>query len=65
MPEKELDLFKLAAGIMTESRTRASEIVRSKTWNVHTRGSLLDDMPDCLFLNAVSPEFTRSADTSE
>ncbi|MDT7812073.1 MAG: hypothetical protein QOJ42_1989, partial [Acidobacteriaceae bacterium] len=28
MPEKELDLLKLAAGIMTESRTGASEIVR-------------------------------------
>jgi hypothetical protein len=48
MPEKELDLLKLAACIMVESRTEASQIVRGKTWNIHTRGSLLDDVPDRL-----------------
>ena len=49
MPEKELDLLKLAARIMAESRTGASEIVWSKTWNVHTRGCLFDHVPDRLF----------------
>lgn len=48
MPEKELDLLKLAAGIMAESRTGAPQIVWRKTWNIHTRGSLLDDVPDRL-----------------
>jgi hypothetical protein len=48
MPEKELDLLKLAAGIMAESRTGASQIVWRKTWNIHTRGSILDDVPDRL-----------------
>jgi hypothetical protein len=48
MPEKELDLLKLAARIMAESRSGSSKIVWRKTWNVHTRGCLLDDMPDRL-----------------
>ena len=48
MPEKELDLLKLAAGIMAESRTGASQIVWRKRWNIHTRGSILDDVPDRL-----------------
>jgi hypothetical protein len=34
MPEKELDLLKLAAGIMAESRTGASQIVWRKTWKI-------------------------------
>ena len=49
MPEKKLDLLKLAAGIMTESSTGPSKIVWRKTWNIHARGSLLDNVPDRLF----------------
>jgi hypothetical protein len=65
MPQKKLDLLKLAARIMAESSTGASEIVWSKTWNVHTRSRLFDHVPDRLFRDAVPPEFTRPADTSE
>jgi len=46
MPEKELDLLELAAGVMAESRTGASKIVWRKTWNIHTRGRLLDSKRD-------------------
>jgi hypothetical protein len=53
MPEKKLDLLKLAARIMTESRTRSPEIMRGEVWNVHGRGRLLDDVADRLFRNAV------------
>jgi hypothetical protein len=49
MPEKKLDLLKLAARIMAEPRTGLPEIMRRETWNVHARGSLLDNVPDRLF----------------
>jgi hypothetical protein len=48
VPEKELDLLKLAAGIMAKSRTGASKIVWCQPWNVHSRGRLLDHVPDRL-----------------
>ena len=65
MPEKNLDLLKLAARIMAESRTRSPKVMRGEALNVHARGRLLDNVPDRLFRNAVSPEFTRPTDTSE
>jgi hypothetical protein len=65
VPEKELDLLKLAAGIMAESCTGAAKIVRRKTRNIHACGGFLDNVPDRLFGDAVAPEFTRPADTSE
>ena len=49
MPEEELDLLKLASRIMAEPRTGPSEIMWRETWNVHARGSLLDNVPDRLF----------------
>lgn len=49
MPKEKLDLFKLASGIMAEPRTRPPEIMARKTWDVHARGSLLDNVPDRLF----------------
>jgi hypothetical protein len=49
MPKKELDLLKLATRIMAEPRTESSKIMWRKPWNVHTRGSLLDHVPDGLF----------------
>jgi hypothetical protein len=49
MPEKKLDLLKLAARIMAEPRTGLPEIMRRETWNVHARSSLLDNVPDRLF----------------
>jgi hypothetical protein len=41
MPEKKLDLLKLAARIMAETRTGPPEIMWCETWNVHARGRLL------------------------
>jgi hypothetical protein len=49
MPEKKLDLLELAARIMAETRTGPPEIMWRETWNVHARGSLLDNLPDRLF----------------
>jgi len=49
MPEKELDLLKLAARIMAKSRTGSSKIVWCEPRDVHARGSLLDNVPDSLF----------------
>jgi hypothetical protein len=49
VPKKELDLLKLAAGIMAESCTGTAEIVRRKTWNIHTCGGFLDNVPNRLF----------------
>jgi hypothetical protein len=49
MPEEKLDLLKLASQIMAEPRTGPPEIMRRETWNVHARGSLLDNVPDRLF----------------
>jgi hypothetical protein len=49
MPEEKLDLLKLASRIMAEPRTGPPQIMRRETWNVHGRGSLLDNAPDCLF----------------
>jgi hypothetical protein len=49
MPEEELDLLKLAARIIAESRTGSSKIVWREPWNVHARGSLLDNLPERLF----------------
>jgi hypothetical protein len=49
MPEKNLDLLKLAARILAESRTRSSKIMRGEAWNVHARGRILDNVPDRLF----------------
>ncbi len=39
--------------------------MRREPRHVHVRGSLLDDMPDRLFRDTVSPEFSRPTDTSE
>jgi hypothetical protein len=44
-----LDLLKLAAGIMAESGTRASQIVWRETWDLHACRSLLDNVRDRLF----------------
>jgi hypothetical protein len=49
MPEKKLDLLELASGIMAEPRAGPPEIMRREMWNVHARGSLLDNVPDRLF----------------
>ena len=49
MSEEKLDLLKLASRIMAEPRTRPPEIMWRETWNVHARGSLLDNVPDRLF----------------
>ena len=49
MPEKKLDLLELAPGIMAETRTGPPEIMWGEAWNVHARGSLLDNVPDRLF----------------
>ena len=49
MPEKKLDLLELAPRIMTETRTAPPEIMWRERWNVHARGSLLDNVPDRLF----------------
>ena len=49
MPEKKLDLLEFASRIMAEPRTGPPEIMWRETWNVHARGSLLDNVPDCLF----------------
>jgi len=49
MPEEKLDLLKLASRIMAEPRTGPPEIMRRETWNVHARGSLLDNVPNRLF----------------
>jgi hypothetical protein len=49
MPEKKLDLLELAPRIMAETSTGSSEIIWRETWNVHARGSLLDNVPDRLF----------------
>jgi hypothetical protein len=49
MPEKKLDLLELASRIMAEPRKGPLEIMRRETWNVHARGSLLDNVPDRLF----------------
>jgi hypothetical protein len=65
MPQKKLDLFKLTAGIMAKSPAGSSKIVRREPRHVHVRGCLLDDMPDRLFRDTVSPEFSRPTDTSE
>ena len=37
------------ARIMTETRTAPPEIMWRERWNVHARGSLLDNVPDRLF----------------
>jgi hypothetical protein len=47
MPEEKLDLLKLASRIMAEPRTGPPDI-RRKTWNVHARGSLVENVPDRL-----------------
>ena len=65
MPEKKLDLLKLASGIMAESRTGPPEIMWREMRNVHGRGRLLDNVPNRLFRNAISPRLTSSTDTSE
>src|ERR1017187_9760096 len=49
MPKEKLDLLKLASRIVAEPRTGSSEIMRRETWNVHARGSLLDNVPHRLF----------------
>jgi len=49
MPKKELDLLKLAAGIMAEPCAGSSKIMWREPWNVHTRGCLLNHVPDGLF----------------
>ena len=49
MPEKKLYLLELAPRIMAETRTGPPEIMWRETGNVHTRGSLLDNVPDRLF----------------
>ena len=49
MPEEKLDLLMFASRIMAQPRTGPPEIMRRETWNVHARGSLLDNMPDRLF----------------
>jgi len=65
MPEEKLDLFKLASRIMAEPRTGPAQIMRRETWNVHAGSSLLHNVPDRFFRNAVSPWLTRPTDTSE
>src|SRR5207247_10957103 len=55
MPEKELDLLKLAARIMAEPRIGSSKIMRRKPWNVHARVSFLDHVPDLSFLKCRIP----------
>ncbi len=49
MSKEKLDLFKFASGIMTEPRTGPPEIMWREVWNVHGRGSLLDNVPNRLF----------------
>ena len=49
MPEKKLDLLELAPRITAETRTGPPEIKWRETWNVHARGSILDNVPDRLF----------------
>jgi hypothetical protein len=65
MPEKKLDLLEFASGIMAEPRAGPPEIMWREMRNVHARGSLLDNVPNGLFRNAVSPRFARPTDTSE
>jgi hypothetical protein len=49
VPKKEVNLLKLATGIMAKSRTRAAKVMRCKTRKIHTYGGLLDNVPDRLF----------------
>ena len=65
MPEEKLDLFEFAYGIMAEPRAGPPEIMWREMRNVHARGSLLDNVPNGLFRNAVSPGFARPTDTSK
>jgi len=45
---EKLDLLELAYGIIADTPTGPPEIMRRETWNVHARGSLLDNVPDHL-----------------
>ena len=65
MPENKLDLLKFASGIMAESRAGPPQIMWREMRNVHCRGRLLDNVPNRLFRNAISPRLTSSTDTSE
>ena len=49
VPEEKLDLLKLASGIMAEPRAGPTKIMRREMRNIHGRGSLLDNVPNCLF----------------
>jgi len=49
VPEKKLDLLELASGIMAEPRAGPTKIMRREVRNIHGRGSLLDNVPNCLF----------------
>jgi hypothetical protein len=65
MPQKKLDLLKLAARIVTQSRAGSSKIMRRQSWDMLARGRLLANVPDRLFRDAVPPELTSPTDTSK
>jgi hypothetical protein len=43
------DLLKLASRIMAEPGARPSKIMWRDLWNIHARGSLLDNVPNRIF----------------
>ena len=55
MSEQELDLFEFAAGNMAESSTGATQIVGRNLLNTHRLGEVLNDVPDDLFCQPISP----------
>ena len=63
--EQELNLFQFASGDMTQSGTRAAKIVRSELGIAQLCGMFLDNVPDRLLRQAVTPSLARFTDASK
>jgi hypothetical protein len=60
-----LDLLKFPARRMAQASARAPAIVRRELWNTDALRAVLYDVPDDLFSDPASPDFTLTAHASK
>lgn len=65
MPQKELDLFDLAAVYMAQSCVRSPKIMRSQTIQRHPSGASPNHVPNNIFRDTVAPGRPLAADRSK
>lgn len=65
MPEEKLNLIQFATGSVTESRTRATEILLCKLLDASLGRGAPDNIPEHLRRHALAPDSTRLVDRAK